>query len=106
MDLFRLDPILKAALQNAQLTTYSPYGRGRNVPYTISCLTDARITFQIQNGNEQTARRTEVDIVANQWKQIKTREVRRELQSKSRNTSYLFGVLRFIDKDQYPQQSS
>lgn len=39
MDLFRLDPILKAALQNARLTTYSPYGRGRNVPYTISCLT-------------------------------------------------------------------
>jgi hypothetical protein len=64
VDLFRLDPTLKAALQNAQLTTYSPYGRGRNVPYTISCLTDARITFQIQNGNEQTARRTEVDFVA------------------------------------------
>ena len=105
MDLFRLDPILKAALQNARLTTYSPYGRGRNVPYTISCLTDARITFLIQNGNEQTARRTEVDFVANQWEQIKKGEVRRKaLLNKSRNTSYLFGILHFID--QYPQQSS
>ena len=100
MNLLPMNEPMTARLLASTLTTFSPFGKSRNQEFAISNISPDSITFLKQNGKEQTARRKEIEFVAENWNACKSGDVtRRELQKKSFNTSYIFGVLHFIENE-------
>ncbi len=100
MTLLAMNDSMTSKLLHAKLATYSPNGRGQDLPFSISDITDSSITFRKQNGKEQTARRQEIDFVSEHWESYKNGKIsRKELQKKSFNTSYLFSVLHFLENE-------
>jgi hypothetical protein len=98
MTLLVMQDRLTSELLNARLVTFSPFGHSRSLPFTIADISKEAITFRKQNGKEQTARRSEIEFVCQNWQKAKEGSItRRELQKKSFNTSYLFGLFHFIE---------
>src|SRR5882757_6679512 len=100
MKLHHLTEAMTAKVLDSTLTTYSPSGRARNLEFTVAHISKEGITFRKQNGKEQTARENEIAFVCENWERVKSGEVKRaELARKSFNTSYLFGLFHFIERE-------